>query len=420
MENLHRRIALAIVACLCLAGLVVANKAKEDDDQGKKGAYVETDLVVNKQVNNIPTLTDANGVVHIAKFFDPNLKNPWGISESPSSPFWVSDNNAGLATLYNTAGMPQTLVVSIPSPADPLGASGTPTGTVFNFTFTFATPGFMISGFTNPKPPMQPMPTTQPAIFLFATEDGTIVGWNPNVNPPNFDPKKAGTYGIIAVPAANMNVYKGLAIATDASGTHLYATNFHAGTVDVFDTLFNKVNSPGAFVDSNLPSGYSPFNIALIADRLFVTYAVRDNAGHDDVKGLGNGLIDTFSLDGSSVHRFAEHGQLDSPWGLVLALDNFGQLGGTLWVGNFGNGRINAYDLNGGTFVATVRDPNGKPIVIDGLWTLKFGNGGNGGDQNTLYFTAGPNDESDGIFGSLAPGPVKNNGDNNNDDNNDQ
>ncbi len=181
--------------------------------------------------------------------------NPWGISESPASPFWVSDNGAGLSTLYNTAGMTQSLVVSIPSPSDPLGNSGTPTGTVFNPTSSFLNPGFMLSGFTKLN-----VATTAPAIFLFATEDGTIVGWNPGVNPSGFDPAKAGTYGIIAVTTPGA-VYKGLTLATDAAGAHLYATNFRAGTVDVFDTTFKPVNASGAFEDSDLPDGYAPFNI---------------------------------------------------------------------------------------------------------------------------------------------------------------
>src|SRR5262249_16177935 len=248
MENLHRRIALAVLISVCLAGLVVADK---DKDKGQN-AYVETDLVVNKLVNNVPTLTDANGIVHIAKFFDAHLQNPWGISESQSSPFWVSDNGAGVATLYNTAGMPfpvaQPLVVSIPSPGDPLGSTGTPTGTVFNIAFAPMATEFKISGFDK-----NGVPTSAQAIFLFATEDGTIVGWNPGVNPPGFDPNKAGTYGIIAVKTTNA-VYKGLAIARDASGTtRLYATNFRAGTIDVFDKSFMPVNSPGAFQDNGLP-----------------------------------------------------------------------------------------------------------------------------------------------------------------------
>jgi uncharacterized protein (TIGR03118 family) len=351
-------------------------------------SFVETDLVVNRS-----PLMDANGIVHTGQVVDPNLVNAWGISESTGSPFWVSDNGAGVATLYNTSGMPVPLVVSIPAPGDPLGKGGTPTGTVFN-----NTGGFMISGVT-----IGGLPTTMPAVFLFATEDGTIVGWNPNVNPQNFSPSKAGTYGIIAAHPDNA-VYKGLAIATDSHGVaRLYATNFHKGTVDVFDTSFNIVSSSGAFTDNSLPRGYAPFDIVLLSGKLFVTYAVQDDAGHDDVAGMGHGIVNTFDLSGDSLHRFAQHGQLDSPWGVALAPANFGELAGTIWIGNFGNGQINAYNASTGEFVDKVRNPHGQAIVIDGLWALRVGNGVMGGLTNKVYFTAGPNDESDGLFGSLTP-----------------
>ena len=368
--------------------------------QAKTGGYVETDLVVNKVVNSVPTLVDGNGNTHIAKVFDPNLVNPWGISESSASPFWVSDNGASVSTLYNTAGTPQSLVVSIPSPGDPLGATGTPTGTVFNTASALG--AFKISGVTTGN-----LPVTAPALFLFATEDGTIVGWNPNVNPVGFDPAKAGKYAIIAAnpPGA---AYKGLAIATDTDGTtRLYATNFAAGTVDVFNTSFQLVPSIPAFFDPDLPRGYAPFNIVPITTdgttRMFVTYAVKNPETGDDVAGESHGIVDTFHLDGTGFQRFAQHGQLNSPWGVALAPAGFGRLGGTLWVGNFGNGHIDAYDPVTGRFIDKVRDSHGQAIVIDGLWAIKFGNGGNGGSANTLYFTAGPNEEADGLFGSLDP-----------------
>jgi len=350
--------------------------------------FLETDLVVNRS-----PLIDANGVTHVGKAVDSNLVNPWGISESPASPFWISDNGAGVSTLYNTTGTPLSLVVSIPAPGDPLGKGGKPTGTVFN-----STGGFMISGFTKGG-----LPTTMPAVFLFATEDGTIVGWNPNVNPQNFDQNKAGTYGIIAAHPAGA-IYKGLAIATDSGGvSRLYATNFHQGTVDVFDTSFNLVHSFGAFADPTLPRGYAPFNVVPLNGKLFVTYAVRDDTGEDDVSGMSHGIVNTFDLSGGSLHRFAQHGQLDSPWGVALAPANFGALAGTIWIGNFGNGHINAYNALTGDFVDKVRNSHGQAIVIDGLWALQVGNGGMGGLSNTIYFTAGPNDETDGLFGSLSP-----------------
>src|SRR5262245_40676953 len=376
----------------------------------KTGGYVRTDLVVNKS-----PLIDKNGISHTGTV-DPNLTNPWGVTEIPTgSPFWVSDNAAGVATLYNVpASAPNSVtinprVVSIPTPVDILGRSGAPTGAVFNITtLPGSTPGFMISGFD-----AENNPTSAPARFIFATEDGTIVGWNPGVNPKGFNPANAGNYGIIAVDNSGNNftpnvnpktgaVYKGLAIATDANGqTRLYATNFRAGTVEIYDVNFLAVTS---FTDPKLPDSYAPFNIVPINGALFVTFAKQNAEKHDDVAGQGHGIVDVFELDGTLRQRFAQHGQLNSPWGVALAPTGFGELGGALWIGNFGNGHINALDPESGKFLSKVRDPKGKAILIDGLWTIRFGsNNGNGGSANTLYFTAGPNGETDGLFGSLNP-----------------
>ena len=400
MGNVHRHLALA---ALIGAALLTTTTA------GFAAGYVETDLVVNQQVNGVPTLTDKNGIVHVAKFFDPNLVNPWGVGESATSPFWVSDNGNGTSSLYNTPGQPQALVVDIPAPGDPLGASGAPTGLVFNL--ALAENAFRIAGVNSSGTAV-----TAPAVFLFAAEGGTILGWNPGVNPPNTPPASQGTHAIIAVDnSANPNtasgaVYKGLAIARDSSSGNvfLYTTNFRAGTVEVYDTSFHPVTlSPGAFTDPHLPRGYAPFNIVPITlnntTELVVTYAVQNAEKHDDVAGQSHGIVDTFDLAGHMLARFAQHGQLDSPWGVALAPAGFGQFGGDLLIGNFGNGHINAFDPMTGEFLDKVRDAHGKAIAIDGLWTIMFGNGGNGGLRGTLYFTAGPNDESDGLFGSLAP-----------------
>jgi len=360
---------------------------------------VETDLVANKAV-----LTDANGIVHTPKFVDPNLLNPWGVGESANSPFWVADNGAGVSTLYNTAGMPQARVVSIPAPDDPLGTGGAPTGLVFNI--ASGQNAFKVSGVSAAG-----IPNSAPALFLFATEDGTILGWNPAVNPPGFDPAKAGNYAIIAVNNRNGAIYKGLAIAIDNGAPRLYATDFHAGTVEVYGADFKPAPGlpPDAFVDARLPRGYAPFNVVPITvintTQLFVTYAVQDADKEDDVAGQGHGIVNTFTLDGQMIARFAQHGQLDSPWGVALAPATFGELAGQLLIGNFGNGQINAYSPTTGQFINKVRNPHGQAIVIDGLWTIMFGNGGSGGDKNLLYFTAGPNGESDGLFGSLAIEP---------------
>ncbi|MFL6439272.1 MAG: TIGR03118 family protein [Terriglobales bacterium] len=405
MNYIYRLLTVATFFSISLLGTMAAQTG-----------FLETDLVVGHDGDTASncslTLTDANGIVHVARFCDPNLKNPWGVGTSSGSPFWVADNNAGKSTLYNTAGVAQSLVVSIPAPGDPLGSSGTPTGLVFN---TASGQGaFKVSGVNRNN-----MPASAPAIFLFSTEDGTILGWNPGVNPPGFDPAKAGTYAIIAVDnsanptAADGAVYKGLAIATDTtttpSTTRLYVTNFRAGTVEVYNTSFAPDSSlpSDAFVDPTLQRGFAPFNIVPLnvggATKLFVTYAVQDAAKHDDVAGQGRGIVDTFDVSGGSLHRFAQHGQLNSPWGVALAPASFGQFGGDVLIGNFGNGHIDVYNPNSGEFLDKLRNAQGQAIVIDGLWTLRVGNGGNGGDAHTIYFTAGPNEEHDGLFGSLSP-----------------
>jgi uncharacterized protein (TIGR03118 family) len=402
---LYRKLMLAVLFAAAAAGLVGLSA------QSLGNGFVETDLVVNQQVSNVPTLTDANGIVHVAQFFDPNLVNPWGISESATSPFWVSDNGRGVATLYNTAGTPQSLVVSIPVPGDPLSSKGTPTGTVFNT--ASGQQAFMISGVTAAGAPV-----SAPALFLFATEDGTIAGWNPSVNPQGFDPAKAGTYAVIVVDNSaqptptNGAVYKGLAIATNTSSgeTFLYATNFRAGTVEIYDTTFKRVGSSDAFTDPKLPKGYAPFNVAALpvngTTGLFVTYALQDEQKQDDVAGQGHGIVNTFDLSGLAVARFAQHGQLDSPWGVAVAPSTFGPIAGDILIGNFGNGHINVFDPASGTFLDKLRNPHGQAIVIDGLWALKVGNGGNGGDPGSVYFTAGPNQEQDGLFGRLNAAPA--------------
>jgi uncharacterized protein (TIGR03118 family) len=392
-HKLHRRAMSSLVAALaCATGIALA------------AGFTETDLVAN----TIP-LTDANGIVHTALHKDPNLLNPWGVGASSTSPFWVADNGAGVSTLYNTAGTPLALVVSIPAPDDTsgLGNGGTPTGLVFNITTTTATPVFKITGVDpsgNPK--------TAPAIFLFATEDGTILGWNPGVAPSSTGftgPNGASAHAIIAVNhAASGAVYKGLAIDTVGGTPYLYATNFHAGTVEVFNGSFGAATTlpPGAFTDSGLPKGYAPFNIVPVGSRMFVTYAVQDADAHDDVAGQGHGIVDTFTLDGQMIARFAQHGQLDSPWGVAVAPASFGVFAGDILIGNFGNGHINVFDPSSGEFLDKLRNSHGQTIVIDGLWTLRVGSGtANGGDSTKVYFTAGPNDESDGLFGNLAPSP---------------
>ena len=372
---------------------------------------LETDLV-----SNVPGLIDGNGIVHNAVIPDANLVNPWGITAGPTTPFWIADNNAGVSTLYTVppSGSPPVSMVSriftIPGPGHPLDRVGTPTGAVFN---TVSSSGaFKVSGVTSGG-----VSTSAAAVFIFATEDGTIVGWSPSVNPQGFSTSLAGTYGIIAVDhsaiptAAAGAVYKGLAIATDAAGsTFLYVTNFRAGTIEVYDVNFSLVtNLPaGAFVDPHLPNGYAPFNIVLIGNKLFVTYAKQDAAKHDDVALPAHGIVDIFDLSGKMLSRFTQHAHLNSPWGVVEVPASFGDLAGAILIGNFGDGRIHAFDPDSGKELGSVTNSLGQEIVIDGLWSLTVGTGSaSGGDKNTIYFTAGPNGETAGLFGSLssvAPG----------------
>lgn len=387
-RSLTKGAASAAIVAASILGMVGA---------GVAAGFKTTDLVANKS-----PLTDANGVVHTPALVDTNLVNPWGVGETTSSQFWISDNGSNLSTTYVTTTPPIALgtrVVSIPSPTNPLGG-GTPTGVVFNIDATatdFQIQGVNASGVT----------TKARAAFIFATEDGTIVGWNPTIGPTT---ATVGTAGIIAVnnsnnPVVGMGaVYKGLAIATDGTGKALlYVTNFRAGTVEVYDKTFTRVVSAGAFADPQLPRGYAPFNIVPVGGKLVVTYAVQDAAKHDDVGGESHGIVNTFDLGGKSLHRLIQHGQLNSPWGVTLAPSTFGPLAGALLVGNFGNGHIDAYNATTGVFIDKVRDAYGQAIVIDGLWSLSVGNDGSGGKSNTVYFTAGTNGESDGLFGSLSP-----------------
>jgi uncharacterized protein (TIGR03118 family) len=312
---------------------------------------------------------------------DGNLLNPWGIAFSPGSPFWVSDNNANVATLYsdpsgfNDAKFAKLgLTVQIPD--------GNPTGQVNNSTAS----DFRIDP-TNPK--------SAKTSFIFDSEAGDIVAW------------AGGTVATAEYTNPDGAVYKGLALGSvttnGVTANYLYATNFRSGAIDVFDTHFQLTHLDGSFTDPNLPAGYAPFDIANIGGKLYVTFALQNDAKHDDVKGPGHGFVDVFSTDGILLQRLASGGVLNSPWGLAVAPAGFGKFGGDLLVGNFGDGRISAFDPVSGTFKGQLRDEAGQPIAIDGLWGLAFGNGASAGDKNSLYFSSGPNDETDGVFGSLKP-----------------
>jgi uncharacterized protein (TIGR03118 family) len=312
-------------------------------------------------------VADISGV---ADHTEPNLVNPWGMSSGPASPFWISDNRTGVSTLYNGSGQQSVLVVSIPPAAGGTPPSA-PTGQVFNGTTDFA------------------VGSGTPALFIFATENGTISGWN------------SGTNAFLAVNNSRTADYKGLAIGNNGSNNLLYAANFSAGTIDVFNGSFAPITLSGSFIDPSLPAGFAPFNIQNLVGNLYVTYAKLDGSGHDAVAGPGNGFVDVFDTNGNFMKRLVTGGPLNSPWGLALAPGNFGAFSNDLLVGNFGDGSINAFDPATGTYLGQMLDCTGNPLINPGLWGLKFGNGGNGGDLDTLYFTASGAAEDHGLFGSL-------------------
>ncbi len=329
-----------------------------------RGSFRETDLVSN--------------ILNRAEHFDKNLVNPWGISASSSSPMWVADNNAGVTTLYDGAGNgfppPASggpLVVKIPLPDGSDG--GAPTGTVFNGS----------GGFKGD-------------LFLFATEDGTIAGWNPTVS------FKRARIEVDRSTVGLGAVYKGLAIGNNGVADHIYASNFRFGTIEVFDTSYTMVALSGSFTDPGIPAGFAPFNIQNLDRVLYVTYAMQKPDKHDDQSGPGFGFVDAYDLNGHLLRRVASGGALNSPWGLAIAPASFGNFHDNLLVGNFGDGRINAFSLSTGAFRGQLKSETSAPIDIPGLWGLRFGNGGFGASPNTLYFAAGINDEKDGLFGSIV------------------
>lgn len=416
--------ALALMVAGSLTGVSVGAQAAPKKAI-TSGTVLQTNLV-----------SDLPGVAAVQ---DPNLVNSWGMAESLTSPFWISDNGTGLATLYVVPGAGGTpvsinpLVVNIPTPVSQTG--GTPTGTVFNT--DFAGGAFKITG-----PNKNGQTTSAPAAFLFVTEDGTIAGWNPGIDPTGqfAGPGGVSAHAVIAVDNSGNNftnpdpsqqtgaVYKGLAIVTsntpliaaDANSTALlYVSNFRTGTVEVYDTKFSTPAGlpAGAFTDPDLPAGYAPFNVQALNGKVYVSYAKQDADKHDDVAGPHHGFVDVFNLDGTpglpgATVRLISRGPLNSPWGLVIAPQRFAGITNprnnpVLLVGNFGDGFINAFDATTGSRLGQLTDPDGQPIQIDGLWALRVGNGAIGGAADTVYFTAGPFGESHGLFGSLstvAPG----------------
>jgi uncharacterized protein (TIGR03118 family) len=304
----------------------------------------------------------------VAQHVDPNLVNPWGMSvSSPGGTIWVSDNGTGVSTLYGQDGTARSLVVTIPTAARNR-EGGNPTGQVRNTTPFFPVTKNEVSG---------------PAFFIFVSEDGSISGWNPTVDPTN---------AVIAVDngtnhGVNRAIYKGATLGVADGHNFLYATDFHTGHVHTFDESFHQVN-PNGFVDPNLPAGYAPFGIRNFNGEIFVTYAKQDHKREDDVHCAGCGFVNVFDTNGAFLRRLVSGGNLNAPWGLALEGDE-------LWVGNFGDGLINNYDPVSGNFIETLMRADGTPLQFDGLWDLLPQAGG-------VFFTAGIADEEHGLFGIIT------------------
>ncbi len=364
--------------------------------------YIQSNLVSN--------------TLGVAPVTDPQLINPWGLSRSSSSPWWISDNATGLSTLYNGAGAKQSLIVTIPQadPNDKNTPTGTPTGTIANGSRT----DFLLA-------------PGKPAVFLFSTIDGTIAGWNPTVAvaqgaaPPS-------TQAVTVVKTTDGSSYTGLTSAFIDGKRYLYAANFTKGRVDVYDNAFQPVNlskghfdedssnnnghsSENSFEDERLPRSYVPFNVQAIGNDIVVTYVLHEEGSRFETDGPGLGFVDIYTSTGRLLHRL-EHGDwLNAPWGVALAPLDFGRFSHDLLIGQFAGGGdtessgfIAAYDLTTGKFDGLLQDASGKPLAINGIWTLSPGNVSPANNDAAsapaaeVYFTAGPNHGSGGLFGYLT------------------
>ena len=338
------------------------------------------DAAANAAYRQVNLVSDVPGTAQVT---DPHLVNAWGASYLGTSPLWVSDNGADVTTLYSGAvdGSAQgivPLVVSIPG--------GAPTGQVSNPTTSFVV--------------RDPAGHSAAARFLFVGETGHLSGWNPAVGAAG---TATSTHAVDAVVTPGA-VDKGMAMGQTPDGPRLYVADFSAGVVDVYDGAFQRVITTGNFADSRLPKGYAPFNVMVAGDKVYVSYAMQDSARHDEVAGPGRGRVDVFTLDGTLLRRLPGHGVLNAPWGMTIAPTGFGTFSGDLLVGNFGDGRIHAFDPTTLAFTGTVRAPGGQPVTIDGLWALLPGNGTEASTHDVL-FTAGPQDEAHGLLGLLHAAP---------------
>jgi uncharacterized protein (TIGR03118 family) len=384
------------LAWLSLTGGIIGSLALAACGGGDGGAASNSQpsRTVSPVLVDSPIVSNKDGVVATMTTIDANLSNPWGLAVAPGLPFWIADNNTNLTTLYSGTGTVETHTVTgstdvgITIPASGAGVPSNPTGQIYN-----GSGGFLIA-------------TTrgeEPAQFIFDGEGGTIAAWAPDSGS-----SAVTVYDDGAINGANHAVYKGLAVATLNGAPFLYATDLHNSKVDVFDAHFAKpANMQGKFVDPSLPSGYAPFGIVMLDGQLYVTYASQDAAKHDETTGSGLGYVNVFDLSGNLASRFASAGVLNAPWGIAVAPAGFGSFDGDLLIGNFGDGRINVFRPNG-TGEAISMGPlavsNGGTLVIPGLWSLVFGNGDADKPVTTLFYTAGFVNQTDGVFGSIAPG----------------
>ena len=338
---------------------------------------------------DVTNLVSDDPTNHPAQITDPSLQNAWGVSYTPNgSPFWVSSNAGGVANLYSVnsanvttkvllGGVPPGNVTIQPAPGSPLGTLGTPTGQAFNS----ANGSGAFNGDT----------------FLFVSEDGTVSGWRPAL----------GTTAEVLQTASPNNVYKGTTLVMTGGHAYLLSANLKTGSIDVLKGDQGAPDLVGKFTDPNLPSGFAPFNIQVLGGIVYVSYAKQNATGRDDDPGKGNGFVSAFSTGGSFLRRIGTQGTLNSPWGLAIAPASFGQFAGDLLVGNFGDGTINVFSVNpaGPGFLGQLAGPNGAPLDIDGLWALIPGNGGNSGNSQSIYFSAGPDGETHGVFGVISAVP---------------
>jgi uncharacterized protein (TIGR03118 family) len=368
-----------IASFVALAGLTVIVRASQQDQQDQQDRANNNQNFNDdggKAIYSVHNLVSDPGGPK-ADHTDADLVNAWGMVFNPTAFVWVANNGAGVATLYDGAGVKQSLVVMVPPP-DTGAPPSAPTGFVYSGGTDFVVTSGAASG---------------PSRFIFATEDGSISGWAPTVDL---------THALLAVPhSSDGAIYKGLALGGNGSGHLLYAADFHNNKIDVFDAAFQPTTVPGGFRDPRLPAGFAPFNIQNILGNIYVMYAKQDKEKEDEEKGDGFGFVNVFDANGNLIRRFASRGKLNAPWGITLAPADFGRFSNLLLIGNFGDGRINAFDLNSGDFRGQMRTPDHRVLSVDGLWGLAFGNGVASQPTNTLFFTAGPNDESHGLYGRI-------------------